>query len=1848
MLLLVPQDREAMAMRSGGFLVGVFGFFVLLLAPSASMAQDASERRVVVTEGADYFGADYDVLQDVDLDLCTAACLGDAQCKAFTLNTRSNWCFLKSDAGELRTVEGAISGKLVEAVTISETDAAAREVNLTFVERSAIDQARRFRLSLAGADPHIDAVGLSAAELVDRARNAVESPKAISDYQEALKRAPLDGEAWAAVAKEAIEYEPQDWQQRQANQQLRLDAAINAYLTAPGETESAEALDLLARAYEGAQNWRSAIKTYRESLALQEAGPVRDRLDTVLDQHGFRITDNSVDNNAASPRICLQFSDPLSGKLTRSENVGDYLVIEGGETLPVSASGAQICVDGVKHGERYRIVARPAIESEDGETLRKSVDTSVYVRDRDPFARFETRAYVLPRGGEAQIPVVTVNTDEIEARLQRIGERALTRATSDAQFLRQLANYQINTIAEETGEDVWTGTVAVQSKTNEEVTTAIPVSAMVDDLKPGVYVLSALPKNVKSEPDARATLGFVVSVIGLTTIAAETGFHVIARSLGGANPASGVTLKLVAQNNQILGEAVTDESGHARFSKGLIAGTGGDRPALLTAEKPASGEEAADFVFLDMTQSAFDLTDRGVDGRAPAGPVDVFVTPDRGIYRTGEIAHFTGLMRDSKGAALERLSLTAITTRPDGVEHERTLVRDQGAGGFVYDLELPDGAMRGLWKVALHTDPKKTALAESSVLVEDFLPEKIDFELKSEATAFDPANPAPVSIDARYLFGAPASDLNVGGEAVVTSSASIDAYPGYVFGLADDDPTVLRLPFEEATTDADGEATLNLSSFDPPSTTKPLSASLVARVIDTDGRPVERDVDLPVAGASARIGIKPRFDGTVPDDAEAGFDVIAIDADNRRAEATDIQWVLNRIETDFQWYVSGGRWNYEPVERSTRIASGEATISADDVMSLNLPVEWGQYELNVTDPSGAALPASVSFEAGWAIASTSLDTPEAARVLLDKPSYEVGDTAKVHIEPRFAGTAEILVMDERVIARTTAEIDADGGDVSLDVTEEWGAGAYVMAIIYRPMDLAAKRMPGRAIGLAHAKVEPGERSLEVSLSAPAETEPRRTVAVDVKVNGVEEGETAYLTVAAVDTGILNITGFEPPSLSDHYFGKRRLGAEVRDLYSKLIDRMQGAPGAVRSGGDASGGYESPPPMDDLVSLFSGHVQVGPDDRAKVEFDVPDFNGELTVMALAWTKSGVGEANTKILVRDPLVMAVSRPLFLAPGDLSRIAVDVTHVEGPTGTVKLALEGGGEIVQLGMSGSEIGAKEDVEIGEGERKRMSVPIRAGEIGTADLLLTAELPGGERLEKRFSLDVRSNAPEEVDKSRVTLAANGGGLSLDPNLFADFVPGTASATVSITGAAEFDVAGVVRALDLYPYGCTEQITSRAMPLVYLDATILAAGLGRTEDVKERVDAAISGVLANQAANGAFGLWGPGSGDLWLDSYVTDFLTRAREAGYSVPDEAFMLALDNLRNNLAYLPDRPDFGPVAYAYYVLARNGRAAVGDLRYFADNELTNFPALAKGQMAAALAFYGDRTRAESVFRAAIEDATDAATDPARYSTYGSSLRDGAAVLTLGLESGVDGFDVSPLVQQVNAGRLSQRYTSTQEDAWSLLAAHALLDRQPPQLTVAGRNVDGPFAETYEARDLMRGLDVANRGAQPITAEVTLRGTPTIAPPASVDGYEIRRNAYTLEGEPANPAEIGQGDRLVFVVEVTPIDQGPARLMIDDPLPAGFEIDNPSILRGGDVAALDWLEITDRAEHTEFHADRFLAAVDQGDNDTAVRRFAYIVRAVSPGEFVRPAALVQNMYDPSRRGRTDETRVSVIGPLR
>jgi uncharacterized protein YfaS (alpha-2-macroglobulin family) len=370
--------------------------------------------------------------------------------------------------------------------------------------------------------------------------------------------------------------------------------------------------------------------------------------------------------------------------------------------------------------------------------------------------------------------------------------------------------------------------------------------------------------------------------------------------------------------------------------------------------------------------------------------------------------------------------------------------------------------------------------------------------------------------------------------------------------------------------------------------------------------------------------------------------------------------------------------------------------------------------------------------------------------------------------------------------------------------------------------------------------------------------------------------------------------------------------------------------------------------------------------------------------------------------------------------------------------------------------------------------------------------------------------------------------ITLSNDLFGDLVPGTGSVSVSVGLSTALDAAALLAALDRYPFGCSEQITSRAMPLLYVNDLASEAHLSLDTAIDQRIRDSIDRLLARQGSNGSFGLWSAGGNDVWLDSYVSDFLTRAKERGFVVPDVGYKLALDRLRNvvNNAEDPGKTGGRDLAYALYVLARNGAAPIGDLRYFADTKLDDFTSvIAKAQLAAALGMLGDRTRAERIYTAALQQLQPQPTLEYGRTDYGSTLRDAAALVTLASEGNAPRATVLSAVQRVEAARGLTNYTSTQENAWMVMAARSLArDATNVLLDVAGERRQGAFNRRFRPNELAQPLRIGNTSEGPLQAVVTVNGAPLVAEPAAERGFKIERLYYTLDGKPANPARAKQ----------------------------------------------------------------------------------------------------------------------------
>jgi alpha-2-macroglobulin len=1651
----------------------------------------------------------------------------------------------------------------------------------------------------------------------------------------AVTAAPKDPVNWLAFATVAIKADD-----AQANGRYELvtqgaTAAYAAYQHAATPEAQAGALALLGDLLARHEEWRPALDALKASLDRRDSIDVRKVYEAMRAEHGFRILDYKVDNESTSPRVCFNFSDPLA----RKTDFSPYVAVSGASETAISNEDQQLCVEGLKHGERYAIVLRQGLPSAVGEQLLKSADYEIYVRDRSPQAHFAGNAYVLPRQGQAGAPLVTVNASKVGIDVYRVGDRNLLSVVNRDDFLKPIESSRADEIESDDGQKVWSGSMDVASELNKDVVTEFPVLDAVGPLQPGVYLITARPWKEKvpgsdeTESVQLATQWMVVSDLGLTAISGDDGVHALVQSLGSAGPLAGVELKLVAHNNEVLASKTTGADGRIDFDPGLSRGKGGSAPGLLVATL------GSDYNFLSLAQTAFDLTDRGVGGRDAPQRLDAFLYTERGVYRSGETVFATALLRDAKGVAKPGLPLTLVVKRPDGVEYKRATLADQGLGGRAFAIPLLPGSAAGKWTVEAYADQKGDSIGEIEFLLEDYIPERLDFTLRSAKPYIDPGEPIELSLDARFLYGAPASGLHVTGAIRLEAVAgdALAGFPGYVAGLADDDFNTVEVQFtDKVTTDAKGYAAL---SVDLPegAASRPLEAKLIVDVAEPGGRTVERTLTLPVRPKGVMVGVKKDFDNSLSAGDIATFEAIAVAPDGSRVARKGAEWSLYQVTNEYQWFNAEGRWSFEPVKSSKRIATGTIDIAADAPVKFSTPIGWGAHRLEVKTPDGEET--SFTFDVGWS-GTASADTPDNVVVTLDKTSYAPGDEAKLRINSAFAGKATVALVGDKIERFLDVDLVAGDNVVPFMIDADWGPGAYAVALTHRPLDAAMKRMPGRAIGLAWFAIASERRKLDITLDAPSLAKPREPMSLPIKVAGLAPGEEARVTVSAVDIGILNLTGFKTPDPASYFFGQRKLPVEIRDLWGMLIDGMQGAAGAIHTGGDGGGNLEGNLPTQAPLALFSGVVKLDDQGRATVSFDLPAFNGSVRLAAIAWSKDKVGSAEADVVVRDAIVVAATLPRFLDVGDRSQMHVEIDNVEGDAGDYVLDLD-----IHGPLTAEAAALRQTVRLEARQRQSATVPIIAAGVGTADLDLRLTGPKTDQAQ-HFRLGIVSGAPD-VYRRAVTPLAGGATQTISGDELGDFIPGTGAIAISASPFGAIDAPALLQALGRYPYGCSEQTVSIAMPLLYANRLASIEDLGIDPDLDGRVKQAIERELSRQGSNGAFGLWTADSGDddAWLDAYVTDFLTRARERNFAVPQLAFDSALDRLRNTVVNAPEpnKDNAEALAYSLYVLARNGRPVIGDLRYLSDAKLDAFPTpLAKAELGAALAMLGDRARADKVLGAALT-ALEAERDAGvSRPDYGSRLRDAAAVLTLLAEANltggeIEGDAIGRTGAVLDAARAERSYTSTQENAWMTLAAEALAEHASlAAFTVDGEPVKGPLNRRWSGAALFgKSITIANTGQNTAQLVANVSGAPISPEPAASNGYAVERTFYKLDGTKTDLQSIAQNERVVVVLKVTESEARYARLLIVDHLPAGVEIDNPALVDGGSIEAFSWLS-SDVPTHTEYRDDRFVAAFDRAPGQSAFINLAYVVRGVAPGRYVYPPATAEDMYDPERYGRT------------
>lgn len=1602
------------------------------------------------------------------------------------------------------------------------------------------------------------------------------------------------------------------------NARHALDAgwqAFNLAETGPAQVPSllvmAEALHLLGREAQQVEALEAVVE--REP---DDAGYKR-QLAEARRAAGMLVRKVRTEAEADPPRACISFTVPP--RRDGSLNPPDWVRLDPPRPdAAVTREGDQLCVSGLPAGQTTTVILRQGLPGEQGLTLAKAVSLPIAIPNREPSLGFDTRLFVLPRGQTPAVTLTTVNLSAVSLKLIRLSDRSIAALLRDYQLGQAVSSWSADNLGETAGSVVWEGKADIPKwQTNQPARTALPVPPPLETAGPGIYALIAGPGDGTTGDITSAVQIILRTDLAPTVWRGADGLTVQIRDYSNAALRAGVRVVLLARNNDVLAEATTDAEGVARFAAPLLAGSGSLAAASIQAFAPKQGDAPQDFATLDLNTAAFDLSDRGVSGMPHPGPLDAYVWLDRGIYRPGETVRVMALLRDSAGLPAD-VPAQVTVRRPNGQVFLRTTPARAADASLYLPVKLSAGAASGTWTIDIAADPKTAPIGHAEFRVDAFVPDRmaVDFGTLPKRLAAGVESDLPIT--ARYLYGAPGADLS--GKASLRLIADPTPFPaldGYRVGLAGESYAPDSRDLDLPDTDAKGETHLAITLGRLPDVSFALQAEINVSINDPSGHASRATTTLKVRPANKLIGIKPAFaDDAVDAGAPAGFTLRAVNQDGEPV-AMKATLRLVRERPDWRMVMHGRLARYEVVWRDEPLETRTVELPPGGLTQVYPKLNFGRYRIEVAEQGGMAL-ASYRFRAGWT-SSDNPDVPDRVDVSADRRSVPAGQNVRIHIAAPFAGKATLLVLTNKVLSLRDIAVAEGGTDVEVPVTTAWGPGAYVAVHVFRGGDVAGKR-PARAIGLTWVGVDPAARTLAVEIATPDKAGPRAPLDVPVKVT-----PGAWVTLAAVDEGILRLTRFTSPDPRPHFLGRRRLGLDIRDDWGRLIPPAEGETALLRQGGD-EGSFALPDIPQRTVTLFSPPVQAGPDGIAHVKLDIPDFNGQVRLMAVAWSGSRLGAAHQDITIRDPLVVEELLPRFLAPGDESRLAVLLHNLDLPKGEAAVAITTSGP---LAIDGA---ARLAAELAPGQQALPATRLRATGAGRGVIHLAVTGPGGFTLQRDTAITIRPA------RGRVTFVsggelAPGASVRLDPGL-GRFLAGTGAAVATIGAPVRYDAAALVQALADYPLSCLEQTASRGLPLALLPDGAIAG-----PDRAGRLQAAVASVLDRQRYDGGFALWSAnGEAEPWLSAYAMEFLLRARHAGAAIPQQA-------VDDGIKFLADATDGGgdgqrwmvSQAYRLYVLALAGHGRPGAARVLA-SQIDDIPTpLARAQLGAALALAHDRPRAEAAFAAALDA-------PARgwwSYDYGTALRDQAAIAVLLRESRLLPDRLRALVAKLPGADLDPHLISTQEEAWTAAAAAVLgRDGKPAHVSLDGRVTLSAPTITLA---LGHAQELRNTGAAAVWQSVSASGVPATPLPAQRAGMRVKRQFFNLDGSTLNLDQLHQNTVFVLLVEGRAEDGQPHRATVMQGLPAGWEV--AARFNAGEVPGLSWLGKLSETEAQPAADDRFVAVLNL-EADHPDFRVAVRLRAVTPGVFELPGAELADMYRPGIFARQNTGRITVLPP--
>ncbi|MDY0280362.1 MAG: MG2 domain-containing protein [Salinivirgaceae bacterium] len=1303
---------------------------------------------------------------------------------------------------------------------------------------------------------------------------------------------------------------------------------------------------------------------------------------------------------------------------------------------------------------------------------------------------------------------------------------------------------------------------------------------------------------------------------------------VFATSINQNKPLANCTIKALNFQQQVIETKTTDENGKVVFS-------GNESIYFIQAQN--SNDRNYLKLQLDKKLSTSNFNVDGIEAR---DGIKAYIFTERDVYRPGDTVFMGFMIHDPQKTIPTTHPIHVYVTNSNGQNMFESRFQYSGEPMHRIDIPTKSDALTGRWS-AHFTIGKKGFTKQFRV--ETIRPNRMEI-IHNIPDTID-SKKFTANIFVQWLHGGSAGNQEFKTDITATPHLiKFKSYPGYIF----DNPyeESYNQEWEASNVKLDQEGKINVKISIPKGLNSATYKLICAfRASEPNGQFTLSSAQTIISPYDNLTGINlPKADGQWEQyQSKKKYSGKIILTDIHGIKKSVNQKVNVKIyKRNWRWWYQSSSNDYDYMTNSSSDLISNYTANVVDgkgSFDFSITDSWGYYQIVVQNAETKQLVSTIIRvgDDGFSGERSSQDVAT-LDLTISKNEFLLDEMISLTFPSSEDGKALISIENgQEIIHSEWVKTTEKYTTYQIKASAKMSPNVYFNVTMLQPFAQSTNDRPLRLFGIVPCKIIDPATQLFPVLESPDKVNCNEPFTVKISERN---GNKMKYMLAIVDEGLLGITSYKTPKPWGFFHSQEALGVETWDIFDHIMGAMSGFVGRVIGIGGDDGGVGSDPTA--LNTQFKPVVKfMGPFvlEKNKLEthkIELPAFLGAVRVMVISATNQSWGSESKRITVSSPLLLTVSTPRILTPGDNFDLPITIFGSAETKSLIKVTIK---SAENLTINSKDI----SVNLDDKHRGSITLPCQVkSEIGQAGLVLEAT-DGKHNSTYEFKIPIENPTPMLYTVEQ---------RSLEPNAHWKIgiqpigVIGTNSAVVELSSIPPIDMEKHLQFLLNYPYGCLEQTTSTAFPLLYI-GYITELDAERKEKINSIVSQTIKRIYGFQDATGVLNYWQGTSNYIeWADLYAGDFLIDAQTKGYKVDEKVLNRWISVHRKKASKWVNSGALSRLnqSYRLFVLAKSKHEDIGAM-----NRLRNTPNLEYQTRQFLAMAYQEQGRLKTA-KALLNTESDIQEEEIWRYTFGSTIRD-QSVKMMALTATEDLTGAYGIMVDLSEQLSKDNWHSTQTLGFMMRAIGTYIIRSgyAEKLEASYKINSGkeikikttkPFARIVIPMQysVNQKIDITNNSKAVLFARLQNSGKPLPSPIEAVNNtISLMANYKTMEGNSIELSNLKQGSDFIAIIKIT--NPGSSNnlenLALEFTVPAGIEILNPRLL--GIESELNESAYTYR----DYRDNKVYTFFDLRSGES--KEFQFKINAAFAGEFYLPPIQCSQMYNTAITARSKSSIVKI-----